>query len=323
MDASLKRKLIIGLVLGFLVYVAFAFVADMSQLLEAGSAFAWQLFPLVCLLSVGNYLVRLFRWNYYLGKLGVELAGGRSALVFFAGLVMSITPGKFGELLKSQYIKNINGTPRRRTAPIVLAERLTDLLGVLVMAAFGVFRIHYGEIIFFIVLGIIVASLAVVSSRRLCLGILALAARIPLIGRVAHKLEETYESTAALLRPVPLFFSTIMSVLAWGCESVGFYIVINAFPGVEVSYTDALFIYAFAIIVGAVTMLPGGLGTTEGTMTGLLLLLEVPAAIAVASTLIIRLATLWFAVVVGLGVSAVWRRTLEGGESAAVPESSE
>ncbi len=101
------------------------------------------------------------------------------------------------------------------------------------MAAFGVFRFHYGEIVFFIVLGVIVASLAVVSSRRLCLGILNLAAKIPVVGKVAHKLEETYESTAVLLRPIPLFLSTVISVLAWGCESVGFYLVINAFPGVR------------------------------------------------------------------------------------------
>jgi uncharacterized protein (TIRG00374 family) len=312
MSGSLKKKLIIGLALGFLVYAAFAFFADLNELLRAGGTFPWLLFPLVCLLPVGNYIVRLLRWNYYLRKLEIPLGGRESAIVFFAGLVMSITPGKFGELLKSQYIKNINGTARRRTGPIVLAERLTDLIGVLVLAAFSIFRLHYGEVIFFIVLGIIAVSLAIVSSRRVCVGILNLAARIPLVGKVAHQLEEAYENTSALLKPAPLFLSTLMSVVAWGCESVGFYLVINAFPQISVGYTDALFIYAFATLVGAVTMLPGGLGITEGTMAGLLVLLQVPAAVAVASTLITRLATLWFAVVIGLIVTAVWRRLLEG-----------
>jgi uncharacterized protein (TIRG00374 family) len=323
MDASLKRKLLVALALGFLVYVAFAFFADMSELVHAGRAFPWLLLPLVCLLALGNYVVRLFRWNYYLRRLDISIGGRESAIVFFAGLVMSITPGKFGELLKSQYVKNINGTPRRRTGPVVIAERLTDLIGVLVLASFGVFRFHYGELIFFIVLGLILASLAIISSRRLSLGMLSFAARVPFIGRVAHKLEEAYENISALLRPGPLFASTVMSVLAWGCESVGFYLVINAFPGTSVSYTDALFIYAFAIIVGAVTMLPGGLGVTEGTIAGLLVLLRVPPAVAVAATIIIRFATLWFAVIIGLVVSAVWRRLLEGSPGAAAADLAE
>jgi uncharacterized protein (TIRG00374 family) len=312
MSRSLRMKLIIGLVLGFLVYLAFAFFADLNQLLRAGGTFPWLLFPLVCLLSVGNYLVRLFRWNYYLRKLGIEVGGRESAIVFFAGLVMSITPGKFGELLKSQYLKNINGTARRRSGPVVLAERLTDLIGVLVLASFGIFRLNYGEVIFFIVLGIIVVFLVIVSSRKLCLGILKMFDALPVIGGMAHKLEDVYESTAALLKPAPLFNSTILSIMAWGCESVGFFLVINAFPEISISYTDALFIYAFATVVGAVTMLPGGLGITEGTMTGLLVLLHVPAAVAVVSTLITRLGTLWFAVVVGLIVTGVWHRLLEG-----------
>lgn len=313
MSGSLKKKLIIGLALGFLVYAAFAFFFDLDELLRAGGTFPWIIFPVICLLSVSNYIVRLFRWNYYLRKLDISLGGRESAIVFFAGLVMSITPGKFGELLKSQYVKNINGTARRRTGPVVLAERLTDLIGVLVLVSFGIFRLNYGEVIFFVVLGLIVISLAVVSSRKLCLGLLALAAKIPIVGKVADKLEEAYKNISALLRPAPLFISTLMSILAWGCESIGFYLVINAFPEVSLSYTDALFIYAFATIVGAVTMLPGGLGITEGTMTGLMVLLHIPTAVAVASTLITRLATLWFAVFLGLIITFIWRRLLEGG----------
>ena len=312
MDSSLRRKLILGLALGFLAYAAIAFMADLVEVVRVGRSFPWLLFPAVCLLASGNYLLRLVRWNYYLRHLGIELGGRESAVVFFAGLAMSITPGKFGELLKTQYVKNINGTNRRRTAPVVLAERITDLIGVLLLASFGIFHFRYGEVIFFICLGLIGASLVIISSRKLSLSLLALASRFPLIGKVAHKLEEAYENIAALVRPQPLALSTILSVVAWGCEGFGFYLIINAFPGTDVSLMSAFFIYAFATVVGAVSMLPGGLVATEGTMTGLLILLKVQAAVAVAATLITRLATLWFAVVLGLVVTAIWRRLLEG-----------
>ena len=49
------------------------------------------------------------------------------------------------------------------------------------------------------------------------------------------------------------------------------------------------------------SFLPGGLGVAEGSMTGLIRVLgDVPRAAAVAATVLIRLATLWFAVALGL-----------------------
>ena len=62
----------------------------------------------------------------------------------------------------------------------------------------------------------------------------------------------------------------------------------------------ATFIYAFSTIVGAIAMMPGGVGATEATLTGLMLLLQIPKDISVASTIIIRVSTLWFAVLVGI-----------------------
>jgi glycosyltransferase 2 family protein len=45
--------------------------------------------------------------------------------------------------------------------------------------------------------------------------------------------------------------------------------------------------------------MPGGLGGAELAMTGLLSLNNVPLADAIAASLVIRLATLWFAVLLG------------------------
>ncbi len=62
----------------------------------------------------------------------------------------------------------------------------------------------------------------------------------------------------------------------------------------------ASFSYSFSTIVGAISMLPGGLGLTEGSLTFLLVQKKVPVDISVATTFIIRVVTLWFAVLVGI-----------------------
>ena len=69
----------------------------------------------------------------------------------------------------------------------------------------------------------------------------------------------------------------------------------------------AVFTLAFSTIVGAVSALPGGLGAAELSITGMLsLLLGLSVGTSAAATLIIRFATLWFGVTLGL---LVWTRS--------------
>jgi uncharacterized membrane protein YbhN (UPF0104 family) len=59
-------------------------------------------------------------------------------------------------------------------------------------------------------------------------------------------------------------------------------------------------------------MLPGGLGVTDATVAGMLILLiddpSMNRTVAAAATLIIRFATLWFAVIIGAIALALLER---------------
>lgn len=59
-------------------------------------------------------------------------------------------------------------------------------------------------------------------------------------------------------------------------------------------------------------MLPGGLGVTDATVAGMLILLiddpSMNRTVAAAATLIIRFATLWFAVLIGAFALALLER---------------
>jgi uncharacterized protein (TIRG00374 family) len=69
---------------------------------------------------------------------------------------------------------------------------------------------------------------------------------------------------------------------------------------IELALPTAIGIYAVSMLVGALSFIPGGLGSTEAVMVLLLKLTGVDATTALAITLIARVATLWFAVVLGL-----------------------
>ena len=133
-------------------------------------------------------------------------------------------------------------------------------------------RIHtgHGEIVMFIAVIGSILSLAILASESFALRVIRSTATLPLLKKLTPKLEVLYLSMAKLVTPWPLLAATAISIAAWGCECVGFYLVIDALPNTSPDLGEATFIYSFATIFGAITLLPGGLGyTTEGSLVGL------------------------------------------------------
>ena len=139
-------------------------------------------------------------------------------------------------------------------------------------------------------------------------------ARLPLLRRLAPKIDQFANAMSTLLSAGPLALTTGLSVAAWLCECIGFWLVIRGFPGVSAPLQLAIFIYAATTVLGALSFLPGGLGVTEGSMALLLIRMAdgVTRSAAAAVTILIRLCTLWFGVVVGLIALAIFRRRLNG-----------
>lgn len=90
-----------------------------------------------------------------------------------------------------------------------------------------------------------------------------------------------------------------MGLVAWGAEAVGLKLVADVVAPIELSIPAAMGIYAIAIIVGALSFLPGGLGSTEAVMAALLFAHGYTMPQAILLTLVCRLLTLWLAVVIG------------------------
>jgi glycosyltransferase 2 family protein len=99
---------------------------------------------------------------------------------------------------------------------------------------------------------------------------------------------------------------TLVSLVSWSFECLSYYLILIIFK-IDVGFLWSSFSYAFATIVGAVSMLPGGLGVTEGSLTLLAINKGFPKEIAVASTFIVRVVTLWFAVLVGIVSVSVYQ----------------
>ena len=305
-----KRVLWAVVVVGFLAYVGFGVYADLNHMARVSLAFPWWLVPILLALATANFLVRVVRWEYYLRLRGIRVGIVESFWVFMAGLAMAISPGKVGEVLKAFLIKRRSGHAIEETTAVVIAERFTDLTAVLFLSLAGVWALGVAKDIFVAGLIMVGLFLVMVLWRAPSAPIIALIERRPRLEGLGRKIEGALEALRAMIKPVPFVAGNVVGILAWGAEALAFYLLLDALPGTDISLATATLIYAIAAIAGAVSMLPGGLIATEGSMVGLLLLLDtVPdRATAVFAVLLIRLCTLWYAVLVGALSFLVWRR---------------
>ncbi len=298
MIEGLHKKILISILIGTLILIILTIYADLEKLLTALRDFKWAFIIPVLFLSLLNYIVRFLRWEFYLRRLGIKISSFKSFIIFVSGLTMSITPGKFGEALKSYLLKLTDDVRISRSAPIVVTERLVDFLALVVLALYGSFYFNYGSEVIVSVGLAIVGGIFIVSRKEIFYPILNWARKIT-GGKFTDKIHIAYDSISELVDVKVLVPAVAISILSWSFECLGFYIVLKAYS-VNFSFNLATFIYSFSTIAGAISMLPGGLGLTEGSMTGLLVLNKVQKDIAVAVTIIIRFATLWFAVALGL-----------------------
>jgi uncharacterized protein (TIRG00374 family) len=308
-----------GILFGVIVYAGMIAWLSADEVVAAVRRIPIWVLPAAMGLSLLNYLIRFLKWERYRKLLGIDLERKTSFLIYLAGLSMSITPGKMGEVFKSWLIRKVNGTPIHRSAPIVVAERFTDLLGYLILMSIGGMTAYpEKQLYFWATLAVCLLALALAGSHRVAHTTVRIVAKLPRIGPLAHKVEGAFESTRILLAPRQVILPTLQSVVSWGCECTGFWLIANAMIPEAVPFQFAVFAFAFSAIAGAVLIIfPGGLGPTELSLGSLLrgkfqslggLSVDAARAKAGAAVILTRVATLWFAVFVGLIATYLFRR---------------
>lgn len=300
----LTKRLLPGLILGFVVLVGLALLGDLREVSRSLLHFRWEFFIAALGFTLINYGLRFVKWHYYIQQIGVRCLGLRPSLrLFVAGFPLAVTPGKAGEALKGIWLNRASQIPVGRGVSVVLAERISDGLAVMLLSLFGVFAYPQYWMVFSVIFTLLVLIIIISQIRPLALLLLGYGEKIPFVNRFAHQLREFYEGSFALFRPEATLIAVLLGVISWLGEGIGFFCILLGL-GLSPSYelvATAIFVLAFSTAIGAASAMPGGLGAAEGTIAVMLpLTLEISPAVAASATLLIRLATLWFGVALGL-----------------------
>jgi uncharacterized protein (TIRG00374 family) len=300
---------------GVALYVAVALATDASKLALALRQLGWIGVSSVLALSLFNYLVRFYRWDLYLGALGYRLPQRELLGCYLSGFAFTVSPGRAGEGVRSFYLRE-HGVTYAQSIATLFVERLLDLLAVIVLASLVILvSSSYSWLL------ISMAVIALVALIVICRPALPdwLARRSSL--HPAHRSSKwlgaaakLLHSSRTLLHPKLLLVGMLLGLLAWGAEGLGFDLVCRGLA-LHLGTLQAMGIYAVATLTGvAAVFLPAGIGGMEAVMTTLLVARGASVADAVIATLLCRLATLWFAVLIGLAATGFMELFRSGGQ---------
>ena len=161
-----SKKLWLLVVLTALVFAGLVSYGDFRDIGQRLSHFPVTYLIAALALAGLNYLLRFIRWFYYLRVLKIRVPPAISSLVFLSGLSMSITPGKMGELLKSYLLRDRTGVPVAQSAPVVVMERLTDVVSVVLLALVGLALLPLAVRLVLLAALLLCGALLVVSASR-------------------------------------------------------------------------------------------------------------------------------------------------------------
>lgn len=299
--SSILTRLAFWLFLAVVVAVtATAMFSDFGRVVALFKTIEISWLPLIIASVLFNYLLRFGKWCFFLRIVEVRIPLRENLWVFFSAFTMVLSPGKIGELVKSFLLKARFNIAASKTAPVVMAERLTDLLGLMTLCFIGFTQFAFGGKTLLVVGLLLLAIIVLLTREKFWAMIDHLLARFKGLSRFRRPVKVIQESTRDLFSFKSLFIATLLSAVSWAGEGLALYLIFRAM-NVEIPSLLLLsvFAHAFSSIVGALSFLPGGLLVTEGAMGMFFVYATIPDAQAISATFLIRAVTLWFAVILG------------------------
>ena len=230
--------------------------------------------------------------------------------IYFASYALSASPGRAGESIKSLFLKRRYQIPISHTIAGLLCERFTDLLAVMLLISFGAFSGIQAK---WAVVTLATIQLGVILLMRhpewLKRSMLAPVRKRPKVNRLIVSIESLIDRTSLLLGFGVLLGGVFLAAMSWVIEGIALYWLFQGLGVDSITVLQAIMILAASDLIGAISFMPGGIGGAEATLISLSILYGAGQTEAVAATFLIRFATLWFGV--GLGVMAMfWEQSI-------------
>ena len=296
---KLDNRLILILVAVVGIYAIFLFVSDYNIISEKISNFKINYLPLILFFVSASWIPLIIKWHFLLKNSEVDIPLTKSIAVFFSGVAFEITPGQIGALIKSQILKTSYNIPRTKTVPIVIVEKVYDLIGAILASVIGI--IILGMEIYLIAIAISVLAFIFFfmyhkPASKLFFNRIT---KLKFFSKHIENISGFYEIVQKSTNVRAATICILLALAYWFMVSAAAYYTLISFDVNILDYLKVLAIYSTSTLLGAISFIPAGIGITEGSIAGLFTLNGIDVSTALILAVMIRIFTLWYSVSVG------------------------
>lgn len=289
-------KTVILLLILISIYVAFIFFSDVNVIYESLTNMNPLHFLIAVILYISGNFIKSIRWHLFLKEFDDRIPFKQNFKYYLAGFAFAISPGRFGEIVRSPYIQRDYGISISKTTSIVLVERFYDILGLTIVFAIGLSLVEFSTRVLLVPLIIIILFILILKNKKKLLKLMNLLSKIKLLKNLDSNVDEIYDSILKLMKIKFFLLGCGISTVSFLLFTIAVYFLISGL-GANLSFQEILVIFPSSMFIAAVSFIPAGIGVLEGGMIGLLTLYDVQYEIAIATTMLMR--------IIGIGIISV------------------
>jgi glycosyltransferase 2 family protein len=266
-------------------------------------------------LSVSTLFIKSLSYYLILKRAKITATYLQSTKIFFASQLM--TPLPAGETGRVVLTTKETGADTAKVTGSVLTQAFLEILSAVVVALVGSMFFEFFRTPVLIALVILSFTIAVFVSEKVWTYVFGLLTKIKFFVRNKKNISDAYKTIRShvfmkkTLIPNRNFVLILFLLIAG--QIVGgvllHYICLSL--GLDLTILRSLFLYSAAVVIqGLLSVLPGGVGTTEGGVAGILLSFGSSYDTAVAVVIVYRLFTLLLYLALGFVFFMIFYREL-------------
>lgn len=298
---NLFDNLVIFSIIIVIFYVAILVYSDINSIADKISSIQIIYLPIIFSLTGTQLIILGIKYHRMLKKLGINIPLKDGIKIFIAGISLIATPGGAGTAIKSHILKKKYDAPFSKTLPTIFMERLTELIGTLIILSLFFYWTNLYESIFAIVFGFIFTFIMylLISRNKIFNSLKAILNKINRIKKLSSSIDDSRESFLILSKK-----NTFLEMIGWSfiAKLAYFFAAYFIFLSFNVDLGLLLSgqIYHTSLVLGSLSFLPSGIIITESTMIAILLNHGVDFSLATLLVIFTRLVTTWTSTFLGI-----------------------
>lgn len=297
----IRKRHVISFAISIILLVLLFYKANFSEVISAISKanVTYILFAIICAFTVLG--LRLLRWQILLSSYKLKMRRFDVVSSYLASqFLANLTPARVGDVSRPYFLKKRYRTSFFRILPAVVVERFIDAVVLLIISlaffAFFSFRVSQTFQAMLLLFSLLLLMILIVILKenfalRISNHLLKIFGFVKFVNKLKPEIKRKVGNFYRGLSTIHLTKSFQVLIITFFCyvfEGAILYFAALALLGSPISFPFAVGFVSLAIIGGAISTLPGGLGSLEAILFALLMLIGFSDSIAFSITILYR-----------------------------------